>query len=231
MTISVMPMAGDGTRYRSIGNEPKPLSTIDSMPMFYWAMEHVVADTKIFVVKDRHVSNYSIDRVIKDFFPDAIILVQQGKVEGQLMSVMLAKEFLQTSEELVILDCDMSLKIDHNRLQYLDCDAALGTFFSQSKEYAYVLKKEGAVVDIKEKNQISNEAVGGVFYWKRSNDFLQYATASILKENRVREEYYVSSVYDEAIKNGAVVKTIMSGFGYDLSTEIGRESFLWSRSN
>lgn len=227
--ISVMAMAGEGARYKKHGNTPKPLSIIGSMPMFYWAMENVIAETNIFVVKDTHVADYSIDKTIKNFFPNAIIVVQDGMVGGQLVSAMLSESFLQTKEELVVIDCDMSLRVDHQKMSLLDCDAALGTFFSRSKDYSYVVKKDGVVLDIKEKDPISNEAVGGLFYWKHSKDFIKYARMSVARKKMTNGEFYISSAYKEAILEGLLVKTIMSGYGYDLSTDDGSSSFLFSK--
>lgn len=224
-----MPMAGDGTRYKKYGQIPKPLAIIDSMPMFYWAMENVIAETNIFVVKDTHVKDYSIDKTINNFFPNATIIIQEGTVRGQLVSAMLSESLLQTKEELVVLDCDMSLRVDHQKLSLLDCEAALGTFFSRSKDYSYIIKKDGVVRDIKEKDQVSNEAVGGLFYWKHAEDFVKYARMSVARKKTTNGEFYISSAYKEAILEGLLVKTIMSGYGYDLSTDDGLSSFLFSK--
>ena len=63
-----------------------------------------------------------------------------------------------------------------------------------------------------------------------SNTFLKYAKQVVDKQILVNGESYISSVYREGIKDGLTVKTQMSGFCYDLSTEDGVTDFLWYRN-
>jgi NDP-sugar pyrophosphorylase family protein len=219
MTIMVMPMAGNGVRTSNIFDGPKPLIPINGFPMFYWAAKNIIADKKIFIVRRDHIIKYNINKIVKNLFPEAIVLVQEEKLSGQLLSTLIAKEYLDTSEDIVIADCDMYSDFDFNDFLNIQADAGILTFSNNEKNYSYVLKDFDFVIGIAEKQAISQEAVGGVFYWKHGYKFLKHAKDSIANNIKTNGEYYISGVYTEAISKGCRVKTIFSENTYDLSLE------------
>lgn len=226
MTIMVMPMAGDGKRMASISDTPKPLIEINGYPMFYWAAKNIPADKKVFIVRLDHIEKYSIDKTILNLFPEAIISVQNTKLDGQLLSILVAREYIDSEESLFLVDCDMYSDVKFDDFFDLSSTASILTFSSDLPNYSYVVKNGNMVDSIIEKNVISNNAVGGVFYWHKAKDFLKYSNICINKNVRTNNEFYVSSTYSEAILDGRIIKTLSSGRTYDLSTISGMSLFL-----
>jgi NDP-sugar pyrophosphorylase family protein len=225
MTIMVMPMAGNGSRMSKNVNVPKPLIDIHEHPMFYWAAKNFNVDKMIFIVRRDHVINNNINKVIKSYFPKSVILIQEEKLSGQLLSTLIAKEHLETEEDVFIVDCDMYSDVNLEKFIGLNSEASILTFYSNSPNYSYISKKNNLVDTIVEKNVISDEAIGGIFYWKRGHDFLKHAKQCIENNVKTNNEYYISGVYSEGIKNGCRVKTITSDKVYDLSTKDGIKNF------
>lgn len=226
MTIMVMPMAGDGKRMASISDMPKPLIQINGYPMFYWAAKNIPADKKVFIVRSEHIEKYKIDKIIINLFPEAIISIQNTKLDGQLLSILVAREHMDSDESLFLVDCDMYSDARFDDFFDLSSTASILTFNSDLPNYSYVVKNGNMVDSIIEKNVISNNAVGGVFYWNSAKDFLKYSNICINKNTRTNNEFYVSSTYSEAILDGRIVKTLSSVRTYDLSTVNGMSLFL-----
>ena len=81
-------------------------------------------------------------------------------------------------------------------------DGAVLTYKSRSKKNSFVGLKNNKIVDIVEKRVISNNALIGVHYWKKTNLFFQSSKKLIsdLKKNRKKREPYVSETYKYLIK-------------------------------
>lgn len=225
MTIMVMPMAGKGIRTLGFSSVPKPLILINNHPMFYWATQNIVSSKKIFIVREDHISKYQIDKEIKKIFPESTVLVQIGDLDGQLMSTLIAEQHIDTEEDIVFVDCDMFSEFTFNDFLISSSDCSLLTFNSSLDKYSYVSKNNNIVDKIIEKKVISNDAVGGVFYWKSGKTFLKYAKQSIEKQIKINNEYYISSAYSEAISEGVSVSIIKSEKTYDLSIDSDIEDF------
>lgn len=226
MTIMIMPMAGKGLRTASMYSGPKPLIPINDYPMFYWAAKNIIADTKIFIVRKEHILEYGIDKQVKDIFPDAIILVQDGHLSGQLMSILVAEKYIDTEEDIVFVDCDMFSSFNFKDFYLSDYTSSILTFENNVDRYSYILKNNNVVTKIIEKKVISSEAVAGIFYWKNGKTFLKYARKSIKNKNIINGEYYISSVYSEAISDGILTGTVKSNQTYDLSVDLNIKNFI-----
>lgn len=227
----IMPMAGNGLRVKDTFNIAKPLIPIKDVPMFCWALESVNVDAHfVFVVRNTHIDQYSIDKVIQQFFPVADIVVQYGDAKGPAYSVMEAEKHI-TDDPLLIMDCDMYLNLDYKKMMtnLADCDGVLGTFLSNSVSYSYIDKSDnGMVKDIREKETISSEAVGGSYFWKNGKDFVKhfYKASDVADPNK---ELYMSAVYKSAIGEGKNIKSVISQYCYDLSTKDGMDNFMLNR--
>jgi hypothetical protein len=63
------------------------------------------------------------------------------------------------------------------------------------------------VVEVAEKNPISDIATVGYYYWKHGSDFVKFAEEMIQKDIRVNNEFYVCPVFNQAIEAGKYIRT------------------------
>ena len=71
----IMPMAGEGSRFLKEGwTTPKPLIQLQGMPLFKRAIGSVQAEgvqmKYSFIVRQNHIDEYGIDKVILSFLPE-----------------------------------------------------------------------------------------------------------------------------------------------------------------
>lgn len=218
----LVPMAGEGTRTKDLYVGPKPMLPVGERPMFYHAVssaERLDANL-IFVVR----SDHNIADEVRTLFPDSSIVLQDGRVNGAVLSCLLAKNLI-TEAPLLIMDCDMAVRFDYWSLFRFVSDVGVVTFPSDNPAYSYVVSNMALqVLDIAEKKTISNNAVAGSFFWKRGTDFIKLAEQVVQREHT--SEVYLSSVIKEAVLDGLTVKRYDAEMAYDLSTEAGQFKYL-----
>lgn len=222
----IMPMAGDGIRLSDHYDMPKPLIKINNHHLFLWGLRGLPSFYNyIFIVKEEHILSYDIDKAIYKHYPNATIFIQNKKLDGAVMSLMLAKDLIDNNESLLIVDCDIFAQIDYNSFYYIDGDGAVVVSKQNSPNYSYVLEEKNKVLAIKEKEIISDSAISGMYFWKRGSDFVKYAQSTIDKNLSVNNEFYVAPVFNEAILDGKSISTIYAQSFYHLGTKEDIELF------
>ena len=66
------------------------------------------------------------------------------------------------------------------------------------------------IIEVVEKEVVSNEATVGIYNYKHGKDFVRAAEQMIAKNYRVNGEFYVAPVYNELIREGKKLLFITS---------------------
>ena len=136
------------------------------------------------------------------------IVTVPGLTAGQLCTALYAREMINTDEQLFIVNSDNYFIWNENPTLTSfgeDVSGAILTFNDSEKSTHWSFAKiteENVVTRIEEKNPISDDALAGGFMWKHGSDFIKYADCIIAKEEKVRGEYYIAPVMNEAIEDG-----------------------------
>lgn len=210
----VIPMAGRGKRYSKKGYDlPKPLINVIGKPMIVRVIENLMPKAEhrfIFIVRQEHIDKYGIDKLLNTHAPGCIIIAIRNDTEGQASSVLLAKEYIDNEQSLMIANCDQYVDIDINDYLHFmsdkNADGLIMTLTAINPEWSYVkLDKNGLVCETVEKEVVSEHATVGIFNFKHGRDYIFAAEEMIKKDIRVNGEFYVAPVYNELLKRGAVV--------------------------
>jgi len=210
----LIPMAGNGSRFSQAGYTfPKPLIEVHGKPMIQVVVENLAVDANfIFVVQKSHREKYNLDSMLSLICPGCKIVEVDSVTEGAACTVLLAKEFIDNDESLVIANSDQF--IEWNSLEFFykmneqNLDAGIVSFRATHPKWSYAkVDDDGFVTEVAEKNPISDIATVGVYYWKHGKDFVKYAESMISKDIRVNNEFYVCPVFNEALLGGLKIKT------------------------
>jgi beta-phosphoglucomutase-like phosphatase (HAD superfamily)/dTDP-glucose pyrophosphorylase len=210
----LIPMAGNGSRFSQAGYTfPKPLIEVHGKPMIQVVVENLAVDANfIFVVQKSHREKYNLDSMLSLICPSCKIVEVNSVTEGAACTVLLAKEFIDNDESLVIANSDQF--IEWNSLEFFykmneqNLDAGIVSFRATHPKWSYAkVDDDGFVTEVAEKNPISDIATVGVYYWKHGKDFVKYAESMISKDIRVNNEFYVCPVFNEALLGGLKIKT------------------------
>lgn len=211
----LIPMAGNGSRFAEKGYLlPKPIIEVFGKPMVSWVTSNFanIPNNKfIFICRQEHQNNFDIENKIHDLVHDSTVVFVDHLTEGAACTTLLAKDFINNDSPLIIANSDQYVlwkEDEFYRFCQDDLDAAILTFPSQEAKWSYAkLDENQFVVEVAEKKVISKEATVGIYFWKKGSDYVKYAEQMIEKNIRVKNEFYVCPVFNEAIQDGKKVKT------------------------
>ena len=228
--IILIPMGGRGTRFADAGYTTNKacilttdLHTGEKLPMVVCAMKDVpeINNPKsqiICVDRDFHETN-GTEGVIKSFFPQATFIHDHVMLD-QAFGCFLAREFLQSDEELFIGACDNGIAYDQ------------GTFDQLRKEFDVLMishtnddniaqnpnahswarlkpnGKELEAISLKQTvsdTPMNDHATTGMFWFKKASDFLTHLEDMIWKKDTLDGKYYVDKVLQYCIDAGLKV--------------------------
>lgn len=212
----IMPMGGGGTRFSNQGfSVPKPLIKIYEKPFFYWATQSIVKFVELqsltFVVLKEHVEKFYIDEAIKNYYPDADIVVIPEVLAGAVLTCKAGVQKIPDSEPILFNDCDHLFICktfyefcQNDKLSKLD--AGLLTFKSNDARFSYVAyDADGFVNRTVEKEVISSDAICGAYYFSNKEIFEE--AMALYLENCFYQEFFVSGVYNVLSQQGKKIKS------------------------
>ena len=209
----LIPMAGAGKRFFDAGYIfPKPLIEIDNKPMIQWVIESLnLKANYIFIIQKEHQEKYNIKSVLKILQPNCKIIELDHLTEGAACTTLLAKEFINNDDPLIIANSDQYINWNSSKAFYdfnsKNLDGAILTFEAIHPKWSYAkCNKEGFVTEVAEKKVISKNATVGVYYWKHGSDYIKSAEEMIKKNIRVNNEFYVCPVYNEFLSKNKKIK-------------------------
>ena len=206
----VLPIAGLGQRFIDGGYEtPKPLIKVEGKHLIEKALESIsYKDSNLFfTVRKEHVDEFNIDEILKHTFGDNIhITIIDYTTEGALCTCLLVEEHINNDNPLIIFtpDCYFEPQFDVKNIDE-KYDGMVVTFESDSPAHSYVVLDGDYVTEAAEKEVISNNAVGGLYYYKEGSDFVKYAHQLIDDDNRTKNEFYICPVFNYLIKDGGKI--------------------------
>lgn len=236
----VIPMAGEGSRFKVNGYElPKPLILVDDKPMIEYAVKSLNIDGNYIYIVRKYENEYN-NKLLRDTLeritPKCTILEVNYLTNGSAETCLIAKDFIDNDDELIITNCDQLMEWDSSKfLEFTkskEIDGAIVTYESTHPKNSFAdVDKYGIVKTITEKDPISDKALVGLHYWKMGKDFI-YSTQKMIKKNvRFNNEFYVAPTYNEMIQDGKIISNfhlennqyISLGNPDDLNLFLGRK--------
>lgn len=231
----LIPMAGAGSRFEKAGYTfPKPLVDVNGKPMIQVVVNNLNFDANfIFIVQKEHNIKYNLNSLLCLIAPGSKLIETDGVTEGAACTTLLAEKYIDNEKPLVIANSDQIVGWNSSEFMYkmreTKCDCGIVTFNSTHPKWSFVRTDEnGLVVEVAEKNPISDVATVGIYYWRHGADYVKYAKQMIKNNIRVNNEFYVCPVFNQAIQDGKVVRCFsveeMWGIGTpeDLNTYLNR---------
>ena len=224
----IMPIAGLGSRFTKEGiTTPKPLIKILGKPMARWSADSIPfanPEDFIFIVRREHIEQYKVDEELKKMFsPDVKIVVIDYVTDGAACTALLAKEFIEEDEPLIVTDCDHYFENEEyiKLIQNIpeDVKGIIPVFEAEGDKWSFSKFDENKVISqVAEKVKISDHANIGAYYFRHGRDFIKAAEDMIRKNIRVNNEFYVAPIYNQLIENGDKILAAVSEKVYGLGT-------------
>jgi dTDP-glucose pyrophosphorylase len=221
----VVPMAGRGTRFAVTGvTTPKPLIDVNGQPMVYWALksiDNIDYSQLIFIILQEHDTEYKLGKWLKERFGAQVVKLPQV-TEGQLCTVLAARNFIDSDEDVLIISSDTYIISDirqNIRTREPDCTGIISVADMPGDRWSFArVDERGHVVEVAEKMRISNHASTGMYYFANGHQLVVVGDEMILRQEKMRGEYYVIPVYQKYIECGWKVTLSLSTEMWDMGT-------------
>lgn len=204
-------MAGLGKRFQMKGfSLPKPLIDINGIPMIVKVLDSLELSQAqfLFVIAKNEYSEH-IKSLISSSVKKSKFIEIDYVTEGPACSCLLFREEIDNDEELVIANCDQIMEWDSENflMNVRRFDGAVVTYYNDTDKNSYArIDKRGRVLEIREKEVISNVSLNGVHYWKKGKYFVASTEDMITADDRAPNgEFYVGPTYNYIINKGLTV--------------------------
>ena len=229
----LIPMAGAGSRFAQAGYTfPKPLIDVNGKPMIQVVVENLNIEAHyIFLVQKSHYEEYNLKHMLNLIAPGCDIVQVDGVTEGAACTTLLARNFIDNDNSLIIANSDQYAEWNSNEAIYAwsadGIDGGILTFKATHPKWSFAkVSEDGFVSEVAEKKPISDNATVGIYYWRKGSDYVKYADQMIEKNIRTNNEFYVCPVFNQAIENGKKIKIKEIETMWGLGTPEDLEHFL-----
>jgi capsule biosynthesis phosphatase len=209
----ILPIGGLGERFKNENyTVPKPLVKIFGKEMIFYVLDclKLEIDDNIFIISKRDMEKNGFSRLITEKYPKIQFIYLDKQTEGAVETVLIGVNQIidkTKNKKCMLLDCD----------NFYSCDL-LKTFRSQSENaifcfrdkqsnpvFSYLLTNEsGQILQIKEKQKISELANTGAYCFKDINILQSYCKYIVENNIRDRNEYYLSCLVQKMIDDGHI---------------------------
>lgn len=250
----VVPMAGYGSRFAKVGyKDPKPFIPVLGKPMIQWVIENMLPCKETygpktlpyyikpvfhFVAQAQHLEKYSLGDICNSLGVEFTVTTVSAVTEGSACSILLTEQYINNDDPMVSVNSDQWLEWNateyYRSLMNPTYDGCISTFYQPDPtdtkwSYASLDTTSNHVDRVIEKEVISTWATTGIYGWKRGADYVRYAKQMIAKGIRVNGEFYTAPVYNEAISDGKIIRTIPCRKLWGLGVPDDLEVFLKSQ--
>lgn len=194
---------------------PKTLYEVNGQPMI-----QLVSNT-FKTLEDRHFVYMFLQKECDKFHTDNVVSILtdyssdiirlKETTGGALCTCLMAVEYIDNSDELIISNNDQVIDKDFNDIldnfRKNDTDCGVVCFETLHPRWSYVRFEGETVVEAAERRPVSNKAIAGIYYFKHGHDFIEAAKDAIRKGSMHDGRYYLTAAVNEMIlKNKNVRK-------------------------
>lgn len=206
----LIPMAGAGSRFSKAGfAKPKPFIDVAGKPMIVRVLENLALSEAryILVARREHMeAEAELVREIERQYHATFVGID-GLTEGTACTVLHARKLINNDTPLLIANSDQI--VDFVAQDFVDdcskrdLDGCILTFQDKARDPKWSFArvgKDGLILEVKEKQAISEFATVGIYLFSHGNDFVDAAVEMMLQQDRVNGEYYTCPTYNYLIQ-------------------------------
>ena len=210
MKVNIVILAAGKTKLEGIKKEyPHCLQEVDGIPV----LEKIVQNSRTisnatynFVFLNDEVKQYHLDNIARLLVPDAQFTKVLKQTKGSACTCLLATIPMNQDSELLVISANELVKMSFNRIlenfRQKKYDAGTLIFHSVHPRYSYVrLDESNLVIETSQRDPISSNATAGIFWYKRTSDFVKGAKDLIRKNAHVDGSYFVAPIFNELVLN------------------------------
>lgn len=219
-SIFVMPMAGDGARFRSEGFlKPKPLIKVNKSLMFLEAAKTFGLNKNWIFVSRLNEYKKELKKIINNKVRNSKIIYLKKKTKGQADSIFKAKKFIKNNlANIYVNSCDLFFDYDKKELNSKIKNYDIIIFINKpnkinlnnTNKYGWVKILNNEIIKSACKKKVSNNPkkdwiIIGSFVFKNKFIFNLILKNLFKKNYKINNEFYLDSAIEIALELGLKV--------------------------
>ena len=215
--IIIIPIGGIGQRFKDNGyTKPKALINIFGKSIISYLLEslNIVEIDYIYIPYNKEYKQYNLEKFLKKQYPhisfNFYCLEKNTRGAAETINIALNNLNEPRNIPIICLDCDSFYHCDI--ISQWNGENNIFTFEDRNENpiYSYLKKNDyNEILDIKEKEKISNNACSGAYGFKSINELKKYTLKIIEGNIKQKSEFYISGVIKEMINDGIVFINIL----------------------
>lgn len=212
----VITMGGLGSRFRKAGYKvPKYMIEAKGKTLFEWSIISLEGYKKdvvqyIFIAmkdEDLDIAGFVRSKCEELGIIDYHLILLDYLTDGQATTATLAEKYWNSEHALLIYNIDTYVEPGQMNSKELRGDGFIPCFKAEGDHWSFVrLDEQGRVVEIKEKQRISDHCTLGAYYFKSCGLYKQLYDEYYREEkNLVKGEKYVAPLYDYLLSKGGEI--------------------------
>lgn len=206
----LIPMAGAGSRFHQAGySVPKPLIKVFDKTMIRTSVDTLklkgIDCNYIFVARlyKEQEHNEALKKELLNIDPEATIVYVNELTEGSACTCLLAKDRMNKDLPLFIFNCDQVFNFSQRTVDTIynvvnsNLNGAVITWKDTNPKNSFCEVSENCLCyNFTEKQPVSDNALIGFHYWKKTSDFISSAEKMIEMKLKFNNEYYIAPTYN-----------------------------------
>lgn len=210
----IITMAGTGSRFKDAGyNIPKYQIKAKGKTLFEWSMDSLLdynihTYKYIFVVKKEDNASDFIKKICNKYQLSNIDIIEIDHLtDGQATTCMLAIPYCHPDDAILVYNIDTYVEPYELKYSNLCGDGHIPCFYAEGTHWSFVkLNLEGKVIEVKEKERISNNCSIGAYYFSSAKLYQQlYDEFYKGNEKSNKNEKYISPLFNYMLQKNLSV--------------------------
>ena len=212
--IVIIPIGGVGQRFKENGyKKPKALINIYGKSIISYLIDNLNIDSidYIFIPYNKEYRHFNFESLLIKSYPKIKFkfLCLEKNTRGAAETINIGLNSLKEKRDIPVLCLDSDNFYTCDIISEWNGENCVFSFMDLTEKpiYSYVKTNENSqILDIKEKEKISNNASTGAYGFNSINQ-LQKFTLKVIEENKTQKsEFYTSGVIKEMIDNDIIFK-------------------------
>ena len=208
--IIIIPIGGTGQRFKDNGyKKPKALINIYGKPIISYLLDNLNTDNidYIFIPYNKEYKNYRFEDLLVNQYPyiKFKFFCLENNTKGAAETINIGINNLNEERDIPVLCLDSDNFYTCDIISHWKGENCIFSFedVNENPIFSYVKTNENnEIIDIKEKDKISNNACTGAYGFSSINE-LKRCTTKIIEENITQKsEFYTSGVIKQMVDEG-----------------------------
>ena len=217
----IIPMTGLGSRFKAAGyTDIKPLIPVHGSPIIEYVVNLFPSEDDVtFICRKEHLETTPLRETLERIKPSATIIEMDGHKLGPVYPVLEMIDTVADDEPIIVSYCDFFMHWDYqdfvDSVTKSNCDGAIPCYTGfhphlrhEKNLYAGCkIDNSKRLLEITEKHSYETDKTkghhsAGIYYFKSAAIVKTYFQRLMESGKTVNNEFYVSMVYEEMLKDG-----------------------------